>query len=428
MKNILLISLLSLCVWELQAQTPCGTTDYENYLGQKFPEFNNALSKSRAEALNAVQHLGKAGNDTVYRIPVVFHVVWNKQEQNIHDSLIHSQLKALNESFRKRNNDTSTIRTLFKPLAADSKIEFYLADKNPNGQATNGINRVFTTRADFGEANFFGEIVKSSADQGVDPWNTNFYLNIWVCKFTFNGTVAIAAYAFPPTNAKFWSAQNFTANNLQGVVINYQFVGKNNPNDKSASTLREKTLVHEVGHFLGLRHIWADKNNRCTGEDDGLQDTPNAGSATTSCNKTKNSCTDASNDRPDMIENYMDYSPYPCTVMFTTEQINLMRFNLLKLRSSLPKLAITFAEPPTPEKFNVSPNPMHSELQIEFVEKGNYQLRVTDMLGQTVIDTEIEIGENHRYKSSLNVAAGFYYLQITQKQGDFSYKKKIIIQ
>lgn len=37
-----------------------------------------------------------------------------------------------------------------------------------------------------------------------------------------------------------------------------------------------RTATHEVGHWLGLRHIWGDNGGACTGSD-GIADTPNQG-------------------------------------------------------------------------------------------------------------------------------------------------------
>jgi len=34
-------------------------------------------------------------------------------------------------------------------------------------------------------------------------------------------------------------------------------------------------LAHEIGHYLGLPHIWGDVNGGGCGGDDGFADTPN---------------------------------------------------------------------------------------------------------------------------------------------------------
>src|SRR5690606_39460427 len=82
----------------------------------------------------------------------------------------------------------------------------------------------------------------------------------------------------------------------------------------------------EVGHYLGLRHIWGDGD--CN-EQDGIDDTPNAADQSNQdCNFANNTCTDnigTLGDLPDMVENYMDYSEETCQNSFTLGQIDMMR-------------------------------------------------------------------------------------------------------
>lgn len=409
------------------AQQPCGTFDYENYLRNKIPGYGNSLDATRQEALSAINKFNKTDNDTVYRIPVVFHIVWNTPAQNIHDSLIYSQIKTLNEAYRHTHKDTGSVRTIFKPVAGDSRIEFFLATKDPNGNPTNGIDRVQTTRADFGEQNGFGEGVKKASSKGADAWNPDIYLNIWVCRFTFSGQVFVAAYAFPPTNAKFWNTSSFTDFDLQGVVINYQYVGTNNPNDGSSGSLREKTLPHEVGHYLGLRHIWADKRNTCVGEDDGLKDTPLANSATTNCNTNKNTCNEGTGDKPDQIENYMDYSPYPCTKMFTKQQVELMRYNLKTLRPNVYQLKVTKPDPTNFANISVFPNPVLGDLTMQFELAGNYEMRLTDYVGRLVSIEKFTIKDNFTYKyNTYGLSSGVYFMDLLLDNNRV-YKQKLVI-
>lgn len=428
-KNVtrILYTVIILTFTNLAFAQTCATFEYESYLNSKFPGYTKALEQSRQQSISESSKLNKADNDTVYQIPVVFHIVWNAKSQNIHDSLIHSQLKALNESFRHIHKDTGRVRSVFKPVAGDTRIEFVLASKDPNGKATTGINRVKTEQTDFGGNNGFAENVKSSFDYGADAWNTSKYLNIWVCKFTYNGTPIISAYAFPPTNAQFWASNNFVANHLQGVVVNYQFVGVKNPNDVESSSMRERTLVHEVGHFLGLRHIWADKNNTCVGDDDGLKDTPNSRAANRNCNPALNTCNQGVGDQPDMIENYMDYTPYPCTAMFTKQQADLMRYNLLNLRKGLSKVKTDLPPPPVYTKIAVAPNPVVGDLRIVFDQQGTYTMNLTDIIGQPVTSEEFKVMDSFEYNKPLNVAAGIYYLSISNGSTEVI-KQRILVQ
>ena len=110
-------------------------------------------------------------------IPVVVHVVYNTAGQNISDTQIASQLEALNADYRKINSDLSLVPSVYRSLAADYKIEFCLADRDPSGAVTNGITRTQTSITEFGPDN----LMKSAASGGHDPWNPQKYLNLWVC-------------------------------------------------------------------------------------------------------------------------------------------------------------------------------------------------------------------------------------------------------
>ncbi|MEA2248825.1 MAG: hypothetical protein QOH46_3354, partial [Solirubrobacteraceae bacterium] len=113
----------------------------------------------------------------VRTIPTVVHVVYRTAGQNISDAQVKSQIRILNEDFRKNNADATKVPKPFKPLLADSKVEFKLATKDIFGNASNGITRTRTAVGSFG----IDEGVKSSLTGGADPWPSRRYLNIWVC-------------------------------------------------------------------------------------------------------------------------------------------------------------------------------------------------------------------------------------------------------
>ncbi|MFN7014343.1 MAG: zinc-dependent metalloprotease, partial [Bacteroidia bacterium] len=78
-----------------------------------------------------------------------------------------------------------------------------------------------------------------------------------------------------------------------------------------------RTMTHEVGHFLGLRHIWGEDGTPCV-VDDYCNDTPRAGAPNYGCPAGTNSC--PSQPGNDMIENYMDYTDDACMNIFTVDQ------------------------------------------------------------------------------------------------------------
>ncbi|NPA34189.1 MAG: hypothetical protein GXO48_04590 [Chlorobi bacterium] len=244
---------------------------------------------------------------TIYRIPVVFHVVLTAtQHQQVSDAQIYAQLDSLNAAFRGRMANTGNTPTPFLPLNGDARIEFVLAKEDPNGNPTTGINRVTTGANCLDPTNNWQE--RSSASGGANPWDPNRYLNIWIIN-PCGGLLGIAT--FPGSN------------DPQGVTIAYHSLpGGNAPFD------RGKTLVHEMGHFFGLRHIWGDAWTGTTYAcfDDKVGDTPPQAGPTSRCpTYPQAQCgTDSK-----MFVNHMDYSDDDCLTMFTKGQVERMRAFLL---------------------------------------------------------------------------------------------------
>ena len=306
-----------------------------------------------------------------YFIPVVFHIVWNQESQNLPDYVIDSQIDVLNEDYRRLNENAIETRDEFLEFAGDANIEFFLANVDPEGNPTNGIVRTYTDREEFlmFEDILSNEItldeVKFSISGGSDAWDTNKYLNIWVCNIGALDILGldlgqVYGYAYPPINidealstiedttVPDWPVDMLSDDqNVQGVVLHYTAVGRNNPSadeDGMSENNLGRAAVHEVGHYLGLRHIWGDAiaffgDDGCS-VDDGIWDTPNASDqAGYVCDFNKNTCAGDNfgslDDLPDMVENYMDYSPGACQNLFTNGQINIMRTVLEISRTGL---------------------------------------------------------------------------------------------
>ena len=341
----------------LHADEPCGFVTVLQQLEQQYPGFKASYDAQTVKALNsdaeklAAQGLDRRKKvirdtiyyyDTVYTIPVVFHVIYNVANENLHDSLIISQLEVLNRDFNRLNADTVKTRAIFKSRAGSARIQFEFAKVDPNGVATNGIVRKTTTRTTFGSAGGnIQDLMKASATGGDDSWDPTKYLNIWVCDLSVNNQDNLLGYAYPPYGHPSWTSGSWVADSRQGVVLHYKVVGRNNPRATGviASSNKGRCAVHEVGHFLGLRHIWADDQfsvNKCL-LDDYIDDTPLQGiGAGFTCNLGGNTCVEPKNDLPDMFENYMDYSTEACQNLFTKQQVQMMRTSITDFRTELP--------------------------------------------------------------------------------------------
>lgn len=437
MKNKLLLLFFTFsCSATLFAQTNferCATQQLIQHRENLYPGYAENVQRAFD---NAKMNISGARN-TVYEIPVVVHVVYNNADQNLADSIIMEQIASLNEDYRRLNADTINMRADFQPHVGDPMIQFRLADFDPQGNPTTGITRTQTSTTSFGSINFlFGdmsdlEAIKSTADGGIDPWDQDRYLNIWVGNMEISGTPALLGYATPPAGLSNWPAGS-TNGMDDGVVIQYQAFGRNNPNvidmGNGAIDIRGRTVSHEVGHYLGLRHIWADGD--CTA-DDGVADTPNADAESNfDCDDTKNTCTDniGGVDLPDMIENYMDYSAETCQNSFTQGQIDIMRSVLENERDGLLNNGALGIAAKTIEKpnINIYPNPATSSFSIDFGQKfENYKIIVVDLTGKSIYQSTA-ISSITSIDAS-NWQSGTYIINIVDNHGSYLSNHKLTV-
>ncbi len=274
-------------------QRNCSSMDHLHAQQQVDPKVDSKMEAIEKHTQRYIANPQDRAVNGVVTIPVVFHVVYRTSTENISDAQIQTQLDVLNEDFRRTNSDADGTWS----QAADTEIEFCLATVDPNGNATSGITRTSTNVNGFGT----NDSVKSASSGGVNAWNTSEYLNVWVC----NIGGGILGYAqFPGGNAS-----------TDGVVNGYQYTGT--IGTATAPFNLGRTLTHEVGHWLNLRHIWGDGN--CNA-DDFVSDTPTSDGANYGCATGHVSC-----NTTDMVQNYMDYSDDGCMNLFTEGQKTRMR-------------------------------------------------------------------------------------------------------
>jgi hypothetical protein len=240
------------------------------------------------------------------------HVVHQTPEQDISDAQVKSQIDVLNRDYRAKNTDIRKVPPVWKSLVLDANIQFALATKDPAGNPTSGITRTATTVDAFGA----DDTVKAKKTGGVDAWPADRYLNMWVCNL---GGGLLGYAQFPGGPAK-----------TDGAVILYSAFGTRR--GAVAPFNKGRTATHEIGHFLGLRHIWGDKND-CTGNDF-VVDTPPARQANTG-KPTFPHVTCNNGPSGDMFMNYMDYVDDDAMFMFTTGQVARMNATLAGPRKKL---------------------------------------------------------------------------------------------
>lgn len=302
----------------------CGTMAVHERLLKEDPSYAKNRKIIEAFTQRYVRRYLRAGLRTgVVHIPVVVHVVYNTAAQNISDAQIQSQIDVLNADYRRLNADAGLVPAVFQPVAADARIEFGLAVRDPNCQQTSGITRTQTTVTSF----TFDDKVKHAAQGGHDAWPADRYLNLWVCRL---GGGLLGYAQFPGGAAA-----------TDGVVITYTAFGT--MGTAAAPFDRGRTATHEIGHWLNLRHIWGDAVGCAT--DDGVADTPVQDDEHYGCPAFPQvSCNNGPNG--DMFMNYMDYTDDPCMYMFTAGQSSRMDACLAEARASL--LASDGLTPPPP--------------------------------------------------------------------------------
>jgi hypothetical protein len=345
----------------------------------------------------------RSGGDEVYVVPVVFHIIHNTEEQNIPDSVVHSQMEVLNEDYRRLNEDASLTRTEFLPVAADCMIEFELADFDPDGNPTTGIIHYETDRAGF-ELDFFSQVntldeVKYASTGGADAWDPDHYLNIWVCNIEASFIGQIFGLSYPPSGLDNWPDGSSAPNpGDDGVIVHYTTVGRNNPQasaDGTDQNNKGRTLTHEVGHYFGLRHTWGDElfADPCS-EDDGMSDTPLCGMGDQyACDFEANSCDEGGDDLPDQLENYMDYTQDECYNMFSQEQMSLMRFVLENQRLELLEGNALQTEESDLIRFSIYPNPAKDAIVLNLGNDHNlWDYQIHNSLGQLALSGSAQSG------------------------------------
>ena len=214
-----------------------------------FHENPQAVKDHQKKLAKIFEEYPEKSNDGlgIITIPVVVHIIHNAPIENISDTQIVSQIDVLNAAF-----DLEAPWILqFYPQAADLDIEFVLANRDPNGNTTNGITRTSTSVTSFNvdpaqpldyPQNTY---MKLSSQGGADAWPYTDYLNIWVCNMDY-------------LLKGFGSYPNTIATHLDGVVINYEYFGNIGTGATYVNYDLGKACVHEVGHWLDLRHLYAN--------------------------------------------------------------------------------------------------------------------------------------------------------------------------
>lgn len=274
----------------------CGSDEAEKRIINKFPELKSSIANTNSilESLNQGQvSRTRSGK---YIIPVVFHIIHNFGPENISDAQVYDAMQRINDDYNKLNADVVNTIPEFQPLVANCGFEFKLATKDPDGNCTNGIDRIWSYKT-----------YQADDQAKLNIWNPTRYLNIWVVNSI--GSSGTAAYAYKPPTANFLFYYD-------GIICLYDYVGGISP----SNITHQHTLSHEIGHYLNLDHTWGSTNQPGVScGDDGVGDTPKT-MGHSNCNTLFDDyCEEGVNEN---IQNFMEYSY--CSTMFTEGQKNRM--------------------------------------------------------------------------------------------------------
>ena len=180
---------------------------------------------------------------TIYYIPVVYHVIHENGIENISKAQIISDLKDLNDSFRKRNANVGFTNFAFRGITADVEIEFRLAQKKNDGTCFSGITRTFSSTTNGG-----GDAAANAVKAAHGDFPGNKYMNIYIAKTILSGA---AGYTYRPGGPYFSDMRN-------GIHVLHTYVGNIGT---SSQTGYNTTIAHEAGHWLNLAHTRGNSNN-----------------------------------------------------------------------------------------------------------------------------------------------------------------------
>lgn len=356
----------------------------ENYEIVNVIEEQKRFEKKWAKENPSSHVLANVNKGNVIQVPVVVHILYNSDDENISDEQIQTQIDVLNEDFSGTNADNVKVPAHFFDVASNAEIEFVLATKNQYGSPTNGITRTFTN-----ETSFSANDTKMyyTIDGGRNSWGPNRYVNIWVCNLVGDDP----QYTLFGHATGSWALSS--AGLEDGIVINYRFFGRRG--SAIAPIDLGRTCTHEMGHYFNLDHIFGNDTG-C--DDDGVSDTPIPDISNEGClqypHNANSSCI-GSNEYGEMFMNFLDYVNDSCMHMFTLGQASVMQAALNGPRRGLWDPTYTsVGDVKSNIKFTIYPNLVGDRLSLEYPEElANSTLYITNSFGRRIVDN-IKISHN----------------------------------
>lgn len=237
------------------------------------------LNKEDKSPLRISQQGKPAGQELKYRIPLVFHVLYydpSDKDQNIETSRLYEVLKEVNALYAQNGIN----------------LEFYPAAIDPSGEvmAAPGVDRIQWVSSTINPI----EVMKDEENEFLHLlWDPNRYVNVLLYPFSYENILGIATFPLTPEHqpmvgldpVKFSNLSAADLKQLRGVSINSTWFRSDLDEDNpfkayvSADLLKRQvsiatTVAHELGHYLGLRHVFAEGPEGSCVDTDFCSDTP----------------------------------------------------------------------------------------------------------------------------------------------------------
>lgn len=364
-------------------------------------KFENELSRIEAGII-------KKGINNTLIIPVAVHFpTESNSNRSCLVALAQNQIDILNDDFTAQNSDMSiwntTTGSYFPSVNIGSiDVQFVLATQNhPANTDPNLVNGQ--------PAVTIGYNFAASSD-----WNSTWagYLNIVVDNLS-GGTLGYAYLGSSPASgsAIFINSEAFASGSGCGSIV------------PGAPYNLGRTLTHELGHYLNLKHIWGDS----TCGNDGVSDTPLHNTSNGGCPPISHLSTCSGTPR-ELTMNYMDYTNDACMYMFTQGQANRMQAHLNTISDDFNQDVLlntdVFQNNLT---FSIYPNPNNGEFSIQLNENfGNGEIKIYDVTGKIVFKKEI-LNASTLINVSINeMNSGFYMVYVDN--GNLNGVKKLVIE
>lgn len=398
---------------------------------------------------------GKKQFSDAYIIPVVFHIVHGGEPVGTYPNILQGQILAqmtiLNQDFSgnaynasnyPQNAFVNWAKNQNIPIAhldengrikiADFNIQFCLASKDPSGNVLPepGINRVNYLSMGLPNPSAYStqSTMKSYLDNVLKPqtiWDVTKYLNVWITDKS-NALTYGGVSSGPPLSG-LMDLPNNSTDSTDGIWCYTKIIGSNTlfPGGSYVSPFIDgRTLTHEVGHYVGLRHIFG--NTACA--NDFCNDTPPAAAQNTGTPAYPHNvgtCTAPSNN-PDgeMFMNFMDYTRGPSVYMFTTDQrtrahtaMQNSPFRNQLGTHGLCSAATGIHHETYKNNISIYPNPAKTQLILNISQNDIDEVAIINLLGQVVINIK-----NNNTIDISGLTNGIYIVLVTQGQDKYTQK------